>query len=132
MTEAFPEEDIDLLHTLLESQGHRNVLRMPDGMALDIRALVIDLGRLVGSHPSARQPLTETKRVWKGSNGCIVSVILIPYRVPAHPPWPAPSRAAPCRAVFCRRFLDSLTVARPCGALGIFVAKDPPTGCGRT
>ena len=64
--EAFPDADVDLLHTLLESQGHRNVVRMPDGKAPDIRAVVIDLGRLVGSHPSARQPLPGTKKVWQG------------------------------------------------------------------
>ena len=63
---VFPQEDVDLLHTLLESQGHRNVARMPDGKAPDIRAVVIDLGRLVGSHPSARQPLPGTKKVWQG------------------------------------------------------------------
>ena len=57
-TEVFPEEDIDLLHTLLEAQGHRNVERAPD-----IRAVVIDLGRLVGSHPSSRQQLPRTKKV---------------------------------------------------------------------
>ena len=60
-TEAFPEEDIDLFHTLLEAQGHRYVERAPD-----IRAVVIDLGRLVGSHPSSRQGLPGTKKVWQG------------------------------------------------------------------
>ena len=65
-TEVFPEEDVDLLHTLLESQGHRNVVRMSDGKAPDIRAVVIDLGRLVGSHPSSRQQLPGTKKVWQG------------------------------------------------------------------
>ncbi len=39
---------------------------MPDGKAPDIRAEVIDLGRLVGSHHSARQPLPGTKKVWQG------------------------------------------------------------------
>ena len=68
--EAFPDEDVELLHTLLESQGHRNVVRMPDGKAPDIRAVVIDLGRLVGSHPSARQPLPGTKKVCRDSSGC--------------------------------------------------------------
>ena len=65
-TEVFPQEDVDLLHTLLESQGHRNVVRLPDGKVPDIRAVVIDLGRLVGSHPSPRQPLPGTKKVWQG------------------------------------------------------------------
>ncbi|MCY4431026.1 MAG: IS4 family transposase [Rhodospirillales bacterium] len=65
-TEVFPEEDIDLLHTMLESQGHRDVVRMPGGRAPDIRAIVIDLGRLVGSHPTPRQPLPGTKKVWQG------------------------------------------------------------------
>ena len=62
----FPQEDVDLLHTLLEAQGHRNVVRLPDGKVPDIRAVVIDLGRLVGSHPSPRQPLPGTKKVWQG------------------------------------------------------------------
>ncbi len=31
-----------------------------------IRAVVIDIGRLVGAHPSARQPLPGTKTVWQG------------------------------------------------------------------
>ena len=65
-TEVFPEEDIDLLHTLLEAQGHRNVERARDGKAPDIRAVVIDLGRLVGSHPSSPQQLPRTKKVWQG------------------------------------------------------------------
>ena len=65
-TEAFPEEDVDLLHTMLESQGHRDVVRMPAGQVPDIRAVVIDLGRLVGSHPNPRQPLPGTKKVWQG------------------------------------------------------------------
>ena len=65
-TEVFPQEDVDLLHTLLEAQGHRNVVRLPDGKVPDIRAVVIDLGRLVGSHPSPRQPLPGTKKVWQG------------------------------------------------------------------
>ena len=65
-TEAFPEEDVDLLHTVLESQGHRDVVRMPGGKAPDIRAVVIDLGRLVGSHPNPRQPLPGARKVWQG------------------------------------------------------------------
>ena len=65
-TEVFPEEDVDLLHTLLESQGHREVVRRPDGNVPDIRAVVVDLGRLVGAHPSPRQPLPGTKTVWQG------------------------------------------------------------------
>ncbi|MCY3995123.1 MAG: hypothetical protein OXF07_03190 [Rhodobacter sp.] len=46
-TKVFPEEDIDPLHAMLESRGHRNVV----GQVPDIHAVVIDLGRLVGSHP---------------------------------------------------------------------------------
>ena len=52
VTEVFPEEDIDLLHTMLESQGHRDVVRMPAGQVPNNRAVAIDLGRLVASHPS--------------------------------------------------------------------------------
>ncbi len=65
-SEVFAEEDVDLLHTLPEAQGHRNVVRMADGKAPDIRAVVIDLGRLVGSHLAARQSLPGTKKVWQG------------------------------------------------------------------
>ena len=65
-TEVFPQEDVDLLHTMLESQGHRDVVRMPAGQVPDIRTVVIDLGRLVGSHPSTRQTLPGTKKVWQG------------------------------------------------------------------
>ena len=36
-TEVFPEEDIDLLQTMLEAQGHRDARRMPAGQAPDIQ-----------------------------------------------------------------------------------------------
>ncbi len=65
-TEAFPEEDIDLLHTMLEPRGHRDVVRPPDGQAPDIRTFVIDLGRPVGSHPNPRRPLPGRKKVRRG------------------------------------------------------------------
>ena len=65
-TEVFPKEDIDLLRTLLESQGHRDVAGRIAGQAPDIRTVVLDLGRLVGSHPSSRQQLPGTKKVWQG------------------------------------------------------------------
>jgi len=65
-TEVFPEEDVDLPHTMLEPQGHRDVVRMPAGQAPDIRAVVIDPGRPVGSHPNPRRPLPGTKKVWQG------------------------------------------------------------------
>ncbi len=65
-TEVFPEKDLDLLRALLESQGHRNFTRLPDGKPPDIRAAVIDIGRLVGFHPSPRQPLPGTKKVSQG------------------------------------------------------------------
>ena len=70
-----------LARELCERTGWRNALGRPClsaaakalpalagrvGMAPDIRAVVIDLGRLVGSHPSARQPLPGTKKVWQG------------------------------------------------------------------
>ncbi len=65
-TGAFPEGDIDLLHTMLEPRGHRDVVRPPDGQAPDIRTFVIDLGRPVGSHPNQRRPPPGTKKVWQG------------------------------------------------------------------
>ncbi len=32
----------------------------------DVRAVVIGLGRLVGSHPTPRQPFPGAKKVWQG------------------------------------------------------------------
>ncbi len=60
-SEVFAEEDIDLLRTLLESQGHREVRAMGD-----VRAVVIGLGRLVGWHPTPRQTLPGAKKLWQG------------------------------------------------------------------
>ena len=54
-TEVFPEEDIDLLHDLLEAQGHRKVERMEPEKPPAIREVVLDLGRLVGFHPWKKQ-----------------------------------------------------------------------------
>ena len=65
-TEVFPEEDIDLLQTMLEAQGHRNVRRKPAGQAPDIQTVVIDIGCLDGAHPTTRQPLPGAKKVWQG------------------------------------------------------------------
>ena len=65
-TEVYPEKNVDLLHTVLESQGHRDVVRWPAGHAPDSRDVVIDLGRLVGSHPSSRQPIPGARKVWQG------------------------------------------------------------------
>ncbi len=60
-SEVVAEEDIDLLRTLLESQGHREVRAMGD-----VRAVVIGLGRLVGWHPTPRQTLPGAKKIWQG------------------------------------------------------------------
>ncbi len=65
-TGAFPEEDIDLLHTMLEPRGHRDAVGPPDGRAPDIRTSVIDPGRPVGPHPNPRRPPPGTKKVWQG------------------------------------------------------------------
>ncbi len=32
----------------------------------DVRAVVIDLGRLLGSHPTPRRPLPGAKNIWQG------------------------------------------------------------------
>ena len=61
-TEVFPEEDIDPLHTMLEAQGHRNVVRRPEGQIPDILAVVSDIGRLVGSHPNPSRPRKKSGR----------------------------------------------------------------------
>ena len=66
-TGVCPEGDVDLLHTLLEAQGHRGVERMErGGIPTTVRSFVIDLGRLVGAHPTKRQPLPGVKKVWQG------------------------------------------------------------------
>ena len=65
-----PNEDVDLLRTMLESEGHRDVVRMPAGKVPDIRAVVVDFGRLVGSHPNPRQSLPGTQKSGWGSKGC--------------------------------------------------------------
>ncbi len=65
-TEACPERDIRLPPTLLSAQGHREVTTMADGKPPDIRTFTIDLGRLVGAHPTRRQPLPGVKKVWQG------------------------------------------------------------------
>jgi len=57
---------VDLPHTLLEGQGHREAVRAEGGHVPDIRAAVIDLGRPVGAHPSPRQPLPGVRKVWQG------------------------------------------------------------------
>lgn len=62
----YPREDIELRHTLLTHQGHRNVIRPSEYHRLSIQTFVIDLGRLVGSHPSSRQLLPGAKKVWQG------------------------------------------------------------------
>ena len=65
-TEVFPAEDIDLLHDLLEAQGHRKVERMEPKKPPAIREVVLDLGRLVGFHPWKKQKLPGAKNVWQG------------------------------------------------------------------
>jgi len=65
-TGVCPEGDVDLLHTLLEAQGHREVVRMDGGTPPDIRTFVIGPGRLVGAHPLRRQPLPGARKVWQG------------------------------------------------------------------
>ncbi len=73
---ALAPEEIELLHTLLRAPGHKPV-PTPSGPAAqspsptdravpDIRPVVIDLGRLVGWHPSKSQPLPGAKKVWQG------------------------------------------------------------------
>ncbi len=49
-----------------EPQGHRDVVRPPDGQAPGIRTFVIDPGRTAGPHPNLRRPLPGTKKVWQG------------------------------------------------------------------
>ena len=65
-TEVFPEEDVDLLHDLLEAQGHRNVERMEPGRPPASREVVVDLRHLFGFHPWKRQKLPGAKKVWLG------------------------------------------------------------------
>ncbi len=66
-TDICPERDVRLLlHTLLEAQGHRGVERMERGEIPTIQSFVINLGRLVGAHPTKRQPRPGVKKVWQG------------------------------------------------------------------
>ena len=65
-TDIYPERDVRLLLTLLAFQGHREIFDMTAGMPPDIRTFVVDLGRLVGAHPTKRQPLPGVKTVWQG------------------------------------------------------------------
>ena len=39
---------------------------MTNGRAPHIKQFVIDLGRLVGAHPSKRQDIPGTKKIWQG------------------------------------------------------------------
>jgi len=68
-TEVCPEGDIDLLHTLLEAQGHRGVERMEGGSVPAVRDFVIGPGRLVGAHLTKRQPLPGARKVWMAPGG---------------------------------------------------------------
>ena len=65
-TDIYPERDVRLLLTLLAFQGHREIFDMTAGMPPDIRTFVVDRGRLVGAHPTKRQPLPGVKTVWQG------------------------------------------------------------------
>ena len=69
-TAAFPDEDVDLLHTLLESLAHRNVVRMPNGKAPDITAVVIELEASLVPAPRRGSRSLERRRFGKDSNGC--------------------------------------------------------------
>ncbi len=60
-TGAFPEGDIDLLHTMPEPRGHRDVVGPPDGQAPGIRTSVIDPGCPVGPHPDPRPAAGDGK-----------------------------------------------------------------------
>ncbi len=66
-TRAFPEGDIDPLHTMPEPRGHRDVVGPPDGQAPGIRTSVIDPGRPVGPHPDPRRPPPGTEKVRRGA-----------------------------------------------------------------
>ena len=66
-TGVCPERDVRLPLTLLAFQGHSGIFDMAAaGAPPDIRTLLIDLGRLVGAHPTKRQPLPGVKKVWQG------------------------------------------------------------------
>ena len=69
-TEAFPDEDVDLLHTLLESQDHWNVVRMPNCKVPDITAVVIDLEASLVPTPRRGSRSPKRRRFGRDSNGC--------------------------------------------------------------
>ena len=66
-TEVFPEEDIDLLQTMLEAQGHRDARRMPAGQAPDIQT-VVHRPRAPRRGPSHNHGsrCRAQKKVWQG------------------------------------------------------------------
>ena len=56
---------MDLLHTMLESQGHRDVVRMPAGQVPDIRAVSSISG--ASSAPILQAPAAPgPRKVWQG------------------------------------------------------------------
>ncbi len=66
-TVSVRREEIYVLYKLLRHQGHRHIRGPPpDGDPPKIRTFVIDMARLVGSHPTKRQPLPGTKKIWRG------------------------------------------------------------------
>lgn len=70
VTEAFPEQVMNLLRTQVELEGDPDFVRMPVGQAPDTRSVVIDLGRPVGLHSPARQSLPKSKCPGRVSSGC--------------------------------------------------------------
>ena len=65
-TDMYSRVDIELLHTLLKHQGHRNLLEKSVYHKIGMQTCVMDIGRLVGSHPSTRQLLPGAQKVWQG------------------------------------------------------------------
>ena len=61
--EVLPEQDVDLLHTILVSQDHRKILTITAKQMPDTRVAAFYLGSLVGSHPSPRWPPRGTRKV---------------------------------------------------------------------
>ena len=74
-TEVLPFEYIDTLYRLLVWQGHRDIRAPPPERPPDIREVVVNIGRLVGAHPTTRQPLPGAKKVWQGWERLTWSVI---------------------------------------------------------
>ena len=60
--ERFTAHEIDVLYVWLR---YHHIIRAPPQEPPDIRTFVVDLARVAGFHPSKRQPLPGTEKIWQ-------------------------------------------------------------------